>query len=163
VTRRAPGPALALLLLLTGCGGAAAGGEQAAPSTRPAVKETCPDVAWTPPPTVPLEQTHRELVPFSPTLLGVQTQWAGSGLTVETSAGGYVDDLTEPYDDLSPAGAMTIGDGVEAEVLRGHAEDAPLLFVLWREPSVEPPCDVHVLLVTGADPSVERELLGRLR
>jgi hypothetical protein len=81
---------------------------------------------------------------------------------VETSAGGYVDDLTEPYDDLSLPGTMTLAHGAEAEVLRGHAGETPLLFVLWREPSVEPPCDVHVVLIKGADPTVEAELLARL-
>jgi hypothetical protein len=152
------------LLCLAGCGGAAAGAdaEPAVRSTRPAAKETCPDVRWTPPPSLGIEQTHRELVPFSPTLLGVHAMWAGSGVTVETSAGGYVDDLTEPYDDLSSAGSMTLADGVEAEVLRGHAAEASLLVLLWRDPSVEAPCDVHAVLITGADPAVEKELVSRL-
>jgi hypothetical protein len=152
------------LLLMAGCGGSAAGADAdpAARSTRPAVKETCPDVAWTPPPSLRIEQTHRELVPFSPTLLGVHAMWAGDGVTVETSAGGYVDDLTEPYDDLGSAGSMTLAHGVEAEVLRGHAQEAPLLVLLWRDPSVQPPCDVHAVLITGADPVVEKDLLARL-
>jgi hypothetical protein len=160
-----PAVLTAAALVLAGCGGSAAGSgtEPAGPSTRPAAKETCPDVACSPPPSVSLTETHRELVPFSPTLLGVHTSWAGDGLTVEALAGGYVDELTEPYDDLGPAGAMSLAHGVEAEVLRGRAQAAvPVLFVLWREPSVEPPCDVHVLLITGADPSVEGELLARL-
>ena len=153
--------AVVALLFLAGCGGSAAGAGSA-PTTRPAAKETCPDVAWTPPPSLRIEQTHRELVPFTPTLLGVHAMWAGDGVTVETSAGGYVDDLTEPYDDLSSAGSMTLAHGAEAEVLRGHAQEAPLLVLLWREPQVEPPCDVHAVLITGADPTVERELLARL-
>ena len=161
--RPAAAAAVVVLLCLAGCGGSAAGADSAAPTTRPAAKETCPDVAWTPPPSLGIEQTHRELVPFSPTLLGVHALWAGSGVTVETSAGGYVDDLTEPYDDLSSAGSMALADGAEAEVLRGHAQEAPLLVLLWREPGVEPPCDVHVLLITGATPAVEKELLARLR
>jgi hypothetical protein len=152
---------------LAGCGGPAAGSSdqpaRAQASTRPATKETCPDVSWTPPPSVPLVATGRELVPFSPRLLGVHTTWAGGGLTVETTAGGYVDDLTEPYDDLSSGDSLSLADGVEAEVLRGRFQEAPLLFVLWREPSADPPCDVHVLLVKGADPTVEAELLARLQ
>ncbi len=155
--------AVLALLFLAGCGGAAAGADSAAPTARPAAKETCPDVAWSPPPSLGIEQTHRELVPFSPTLLGVHAMWAGDGVTVETSAGGYVDDLTEPYDDLSPAGSMTLAHGAEAEVLRGHAQEAPLLVLLWREPSVKPPCDVHAVLITGADPAVEKQLLAPLR
>jgi hypothetical protein len=155
---------LAALLFLPGCGGSAAGAgaDAAARSTRPAAKETCPDVRWTPPPSLGIEQTHRELVPFTPSLLGVHAMWAGNGVTVETSAGGYVDDLTEPYDDLGSAGSMTLAHGAEAEVLRGHAQEAPLLVLLWREPSVEPPCDVHAVLITGANPAVEKDLLARL-
>ena len=154
--------AVAALLFVAGCGGSAAGADSAAPTTRPADKETCPDVRWTPPPSLGIEQTHRELVPFTPTLLGVHAMWVGNGVTVETSAGGYVDDLTEPYDDLGSAGSMTLADGAEAEVLRGHAQEAPLLVLLWREPGVEPPCDVHAVLITGAGPAVEEELLARL-
>jgi len=105
---------------------------------------------------------YRELVPFRPTLLGVHTTWAGDGVTVETSAGGYVDDLTEPCDNLGSGGSTTLAHGVEAEVLRGHAQEAPLLVLLWRDPSVEAPCDVHAVLITGADPAVEKELLARL-
>ena len=156
------GVAVLALVLLAGCGGSAAGADSVAPTTRPAAKETCPDIRWTPPPSLRIEQTHRELVPFSPTLLGVHAMWAGDGVTVETSAGGYVDDLTEPYDDLNSAGSMTLADGVEAEVLRGHAQEAPLLVLLWREPGVEPPCDVHAVLITGAHAAVEKELLARL-
>jgi hypothetical protein len=152
---------------LASCGGPATGTAdqpaRAHASTRPATKETCPDVSWSPPPSVPLVATGRELVPFSPRLLGVHTTWAGGGLTVETTAGGYVDDLTEPYDDLSSGDSLSLPHGVEAEVLRGRFQEAPLLFVLWREPSVQPPCDVHVLLVKGADPTVEAELLARLQ
>jgi hypothetical protein len=47
-------------------------------------------------------------------------------------------------------------------VLRGHAQEAPLLVLLWRDPSVEAPCDVHAVLITGADPAVEKELVSRL-
>jgi len=157
------GVAALALVLLAGCGGSAAGADLAAGSTRPAAKETCPDVRWTPPPSLRIEQTRRELVPFTPTLLGVHTMWAGDGVTAETSAGGYVDDLTEPYDDLNSAGSMTLAHGAAAEVLRGHAQEAPLLVLLWREPGVEPPCDVHAVLMTGADAALEQQLLARLK
>jgi hypothetical protein len=57
---------------------------------------------------------------------------------------------------------MTLAHGVDGEVLRGFFQESPLLVVLWRDPSVEPPCDVHVLLIKGADSAVEEELLARL-
>jgi len=158
-SRPAARPAVrAAALLITGtvsAAGCAAGGAQATPhgaaaSTRPAAKETCDDVVWEPPPELHVTRTSRELVGFSPTLLGVYTTWAGDGFTAETVAGGYVDDLTEAYDDLHVTGSLTLGPGVEAEVLHGQLLEAPVLAVIWRDPADEVPCDVHALVITGA-------------
>jgi hypothetical protein len=150
------------LLSTAGCG---LGIRPAAPAegvaTRPAEKETCPDVAWSPP--LPdVVPTERELVGFSPTLLGVHTTWAGDGFTAETVAGGYVDDLTEAYDDLHLTSTLSLADGIEAEVLRGRLLENPVLVVVWRDPALDVPCDVHALLVTGADADLEEALLRGL-
>jgi hypothetical protein len=133
-----------------------------APSTRPATKTTCPDVAWIPPASVHLEQSSRELVPFSPTLLGVHATWLGDGITVETVSGGYVDDLTEAYDNLHVTGTLPLRSDPGAEILRGTLQDSPVLLVLWRDRSQSVPCDVHVFLVQGADAATEEVLLGGL-
>jgi hypothetical protein len=155
------------LLATSGCGGSpVAGADPAGPgsSLRPAAKETCRDVAWSPPPSLHVVQTSRELVGFSPTLLGVQTTWAGNGFTAETVAGGYVDDLTEAYDDLHVVGTLPLDRGVEAEVLHGRLLDDQVLVAVWRDPTEDVPCDVHALLVRGADVHVhEEELLEGLR
>lgn len=161
--------AVALLLTLTavGCSGSSADGSAAvdrpAANSRPAVKETCPDVAWQPPASVRVEQGARELVPFGPTLLGVDSTWRGNGFIVQTVAGGYVDDLTEPYDDLQPSGTIAVSGDPAAEVMRGTFQGRPVLMVLWRDLAQAVPCDVHVFLVQDADPVTEDILLGGLR
>ena len=156
---------VALALVVSGCSGssaAAPAGASAAASTRPAMKQTCPDVAWVPPSSVPLEHASRELVPFAPTLLGVRSTWRGNGFTVETVSGGYVDDLTEPYDNLQPTGTLSLHGDPHAEVLHGSLQGSPVLFVLWRDHTQAVPCDVHAFLVQGADLPTEGVLLTGL-
>ncbi|TFV74840.1 hypothetical protein E4P39_11250 [Blastococcus sp. CT_GayMR19] len=108
-------------------------------------------------------QTSRELVGFSPTVLGVESTWAGDGFTAVTVAGGYVDDLTETYDDLHVTSSRVLDNGAEAEILQGQLLDEPVLVVVWRDPGVDVPCDVHALVVTGADAALEEELLRGLQ
>jgi hypothetical protein len=136
---------------------------RAAATTRPATKATCPDVLWDPPSSLQLEQTSRELVPWSPTLVGVDTTWRGDGFTVETVSGGYMDELTEPYDDLQQTGTRTLQGDPEAAVLRGSFQASPVLLVLWRDSSQKVPCDVHAFLIQGADAADEDLLLQGLR
>jgi hypothetical protein len=161
--RRSVVLAASSLLWTAGCGLPTTGAAEATASTRPAAKETCPDVVWNPPPSVPLVPSSRELVPFSPTLLGVSTTWAGDGFEVETTSGGYVDELTEAYDDLHVTASLSVAPDVEAEVLRGTFHDVPMLLVVWRDPAAEPPCDVRIFMITGADPATEAELLSGLQ
>ena len=160
-----PGGALTALLLIvtSACGSSQPVHERTAAATRPAAKVTCPDVHWIPPPEPAVEQSSRELVGFSPTLLGVHTTWTGAGITVETVAGGYVDDLTEPYDDLTVTGQMTVAGGIDADVMRGTLRGNPVLTVVWRDPAEPVPCDVHALLVVGANPVEEAAVLAGLR
>jgi hypothetical protein len=110
-----------------------------------------------------MEQVSRELVGFGPTLLGVETTWAGDGVRVETVAGGYVDDLTEAYDDLRPAGVVALPGGAEAEILRGSLLGDPVVVAVWRDPALEVPCDVRALVITGAERRVATALLDGLR
>lgn len=153
----------ALAVAISGCGGSADGGTaRAAASTRPAAKRTCPDVTWAVPASMGLERASRELVPFGPTLLGVQSTWRGHGFTVETVSGGYVDDLTEPYDNLAPTGTLSLHGDPHAEVMHGSLQGSPVLVVLWRDRSEAVPCDVHAFLVQGADHPTEELLLEGL-
>jgi hypothetical protein len=127
------------------------------------MKSTCPDVLWDPPPSLWLERTSRDLVPFSPTLLGVDATWRGDGFTVETVSGGYVDELTEPYDDLRQTDTRSLHGDPEAQILHGSFQASPVLMVLWRDSSQAVPCDVHAFLVEGADARDENLLLQGLR
>lgn len=158
---------LLLVVTTTGCGSRPAdqgvAGALAAASTRPAAKETCADVVWQPPRSLVLEQRSRELVPFTPTLLGVQSTWEGDGFSVETVAGGYVDDVTEPYDNLVPTGTLALRGDPEASILHGSLQSRPVLLVLWRDGSQPAPCDVHAFLVEGADAATESVLVEGLR
>jgi len=108
-------------------------------------------------------RSRRELVGVGPTLLGVQSTWTGNDVTVETVAGGYVDDLTESYDDLRTVGTRDLSGGSTAEVLAGQLLGESVLVVAWRDASQEVPCDVHALVITGADVAVQTELLRGLR
>ena len=159
---RAAAAVATLLSGAAGCGFAAESAQPAAASARPAAKDSCSQVGWEPHPELGLEQTSRELVGFSPTLLGVESRWAGPGITVQTVAGGYVDDLTEPFDDLTVTGHLQLAGGIEAEVLRGSLQETPVLAVLWRDPSQDVPCDVHALLAVGAEGAREDQVLGGL-
>lgn len=157
---------IGVLLSATGCGNEAssiADAASPAASTRPATKDTCPDVVWEPAPSLGVVPTSRELVGFSPTLLGVHTSWAGHGFTAETVAGGYADDLTEPYDDLRVTGHRTLEGGVQAEVSRGEFLDDPVLIVIWRDANQDAPCDLHALLVRAVDAATEEQALAGLR
>jgi hypothetical protein len=151
---------------VSGCGNlvdARAPSPPAAAATRPATKSTCPDIAWQPPPSLALEQSARELVPFGPTLLGVEATWTGVGFTVQTVAGGYVDDLTEAYDNLRTTGTIPLRADPAAEIMHGTLRGSPVALVLWRDTSQPVPCDVHVFLVQGADPATEALLITGLR
>jgi hypothetical protein len=153
----------ALLVVTAGCAVWTEPTHIPSAATRPATKDTCPDVRWDPPPALGIEQTRRELVGFAPTVLGVETTWAGGGISVQTVAGGYVDDITEPFDDLTVVGHRSLSGGIEAEVLRGSLQEMPVLVVVWRDPSVQVPCDVHALVAVGADGAREAEVLAGLR
>lgn len=136
--------------------------DKATAASRPVAKHTCSDVVWEPPASLGVVQTGRELVGFGPALLGLHTSWRGDGFTAETVAGGYEDDLTEAYDDLQVTDTLPLRPGIQAEVQQGRLLDDRVLAVVWRDPAEEVPCDVHALLVTGADPGQEAALLRGL-
>lgn len=131
---------------------------------RQATKMTCPDVQLTLPASLHLVPTSRALVPFSPVLLGVEATFSGrGGLFVETLSGGYVDDITEPYDDLHVTGHRSVAGDPSAEVMRGSLQGSPVDLVLWRERKVNRPCDVHALMVQNANAADADMLVRSLR
>ena len=155
--RRAVGVSV-MAVLCTACGQTTLSSRDAAHSPsirraviRPALKATCADVRMRWPRALHVAMTNRVLVPFSGVLLGVETKYRGdNGIFVETRSGGYVDDITEPYDDLRVIQHQAVGTDPSAEVMRGLYKGDPVTLVMWRESLVAKPCDVHVLLVGGA-------------
>lgn len=162
----------AMTIALAGCGQdteQTSVGTHVAPAptrTRPAAKLTCPDVVWSPPAALHIVPTERRLVPFNATVLGIDTSFTGAhGITAEAVSGGYVDDLTEPYDDLTVTGHIALHGSQDssAEVMHGSLQGIPVDVVMWRESTVSKPCDVHGLFIKGADAATARLLMGALR
>jgi hypothetical protein len=125
-------------------------------SSRPAAKSTCPQAVVTQPP-AGMEVSERELLPFSSTQLGMNTvisdtadaaEPSARSRTIEVVSGGYVDELTESYDDLRPAGTISV-TGQPVTLLAGSLLNATVKVVIWRQPGVVPPCDVHAVLATN--------------
>jgi hypothetical protein len=125
-------------------------------SKRPAAKSTCPQAVVTQPP-AGMEVSERELVPFSSTQLGMNTVISDTAAAAEPSAryrtievvsGGYVDELTESYDNLRPVETISV-TGQRVSLLAGSLLHSTVQIVIWRQPGVVPPCDVHAVLATN--------------
>ena len=145
--------ALAAVAVLGACG--SLGVDQAAPTppTRPAAKSTCPEATLT----SEMEPIDRVLVPYSDTLLGVETVWGTEDKRIRLVSGGYLDDVLEAYDDLEESGRTELRDS-EATLLRSSLMDVPVRVAVWRE-DVEAPCDTHALIAIGlSDEEFDRQL-----
>ena len=122
-------------------------------SRRPSAKSTCPEAIVTRPPSG-MAVSDRQLVPFSSTQLGVNTVISdptGTGeppsgsRMIEVDSGGYVSELAESYDDLRPIETISV-TGQPESLLAGGLLTATVKLVIWRQPGVAPPCDVHAVL-----------------
>jgi hypothetical protein len=125
-------------------------------SSRPAAKNTCARAIVTKVPSG-MEVSERELVPFSSTQLGVNTVFSDTtgaaepssrSRRIEVVSGGYVDELTESYDDLRPIETVSV-TGQPVTLLAGSLLSSTVNVVIWRQPGVAPPCDVHAVLATN--------------
>jgi hypothetical protein len=99
--------------------------------------------------------SDRELVPFSATQLGVQTvisevspRSAARSRRIEVISGGYLDDLTEDYDDLQIVGKRQIGKQ-RATLMTGKLLRNFVKFAVWQEDGAATPCDVHAVVGTN--------------
>jgi hypothetical protein len=104
-----------------------------------------------------MDVSERKLVPFSSTQLGVNTVISDASGTAEPSSpsrmievvsGGYVDELTESYDDLRPVGSVSV-TGQPVSLLASRFLTSTVKVAIWRQPGVAPPCDVHAVLATN--------------
>jgi hypothetical protein len=148
-----------LLVLLAGLGLARLNSEHrtarhvsqaVAPTTqRTAGKAVCPSLTLS---ALPPGITYRDrtLVPFSPSVLGVDAIWANSASTrsIEMLDGGYVDDITEPYDGLHPAAAVMV-QGKSVTVLTTVFLKRQVFLGYWRQQEVAAPCNVHAIVTLG--------------
>lgn len=125
-------------------------------SGRSAAKNTCAQAIVTKVPSG-MELSERELVPFSSTQLGVNSVFSDITGAAEPSArsrrievvsGGYVDELTESYDDLRPTETVSV-TGQPVTLLAGSFLSSTVNVVIWRQRGVAPPCDVHAVLATN--------------
>jgi hypothetical protein len=101
--------------------------------------------------------SERKLVPFSSTQLGVNTvisdateaaRASSRSRMIEVVSGGYVDELTESYDNLRLAGTVSV-TGQPVDLLTGSFLTSTVKVAIWRQPGVAPPCDVHAVLATN--------------
>jgi hypothetical protein len=136
-------------------------------SQRPAAKSMCPQAIVTQPPSG-MELSDRELVPFSSTRLGVNTVFSDTieaaqppsrSRMIEVVSGGYVDELTESYDDLRPERTVSVA-GQPVSLLAGSLLTSTVTVVIWRQPGIAPPCDVHAILATNLS---KRQFMAVLR
>ena len=106
----------------------------------------------------------RQLVPFSATVVGVTATWADASAarSIEVLNGGYVDDITEPYDGLVPAQGGTV-KGATATVLTTVFLKRRVYVGYWRDLTVAKPCDVHALTTLGLTGSEFYAVLRSLR
>jgi hypothetical protein len=139
-------------------------------SRRPAAKSTCPQAVVTQPP-AGMEVSERELVPFSSTQLGMNTvisetddaaEPSPRSRTIEVVSGGYVDELTESYDNLRPVGTISV-TGQPVSLLAGSLLNSTVQLVIWRQPGVAPPCDVHAVLTTNLSKQRFKEVVESVR
>ena len=114
-------------------------------------KKTCPQAVVLRPP-AGMHVSDRELVPFSATQLGVHTEISEASprstarpRQIEVISGGYLDDLTEDYDDLQIVGKRQVGKQ-RATVLTGRFLRNLVKVALWREDGATTPCDVHAVV-----------------
>ena len=117
--------------------------------TRPAAKSSCPE-AWMRSLPAALHPSDRALVPLSRTLLSVQASWSdrtgAQRLTIVS--GGYLDDLTEPYDNLRPDESTRVA-GITATVLTTDFLHRRVWVAVWRQPGIRQPCDVRAVIAHG--------------
>lgn len=106
----------------------------------------------------------RILVPYSDKVLGVDQKWADAPghRFVEVLSGGYIDDITEPYDGLHPTASATL-HGARITVLTTNFLNRRVYLGYWVYPGVAVPCDIHALVTEGLPRHDFDAMLGSLR
>lgn len=124
---------------------------------RPVDKRVCAEAS----PESGLEALDRELVPYGPDVLGIESTWGDGSNRLTIYSGGYFDDIFEAYDDLEPVGAAEVR-GEEATVYEASFLGDPVWAATWREDG-DIPCDAHAVISIGMDEAAFRRHLGSVR
>lgn len=145
--------ALVLGMMICSCSGSQPDIDGISTATRPAYKQTCAEATLV----SDLDALDRRLVPYGPTLLGVDAVWGDDERRFRVISGGYLDDVFEAYDELEEIGRTEIR-GSEATLLASSLLGEPVRAAVWYEKE-ETPCDVHAVIATGLDDEeFERQL-----
>lgn len=103
-----------------------------------------------------LELVDRVLVPYSRQILGVEATYEDDlGRRLNVVSGGYLDDITETYDDLQPAGTTELADAT-ADVLEGSFLGTPITVAYLI--GADPPCSTLAVVAIGFSPEEFVEL-----
>lgn len=135
-------------VVLVGLGLAGCSTAQQTPVANPltAAKTTCDELVIVDEP-LGISLVDRVLVPYSRTILGVEATYEDDqGRTLTVVSGGYLDDITETYDELEPAGRIKLGDS-NADLLEGLHLGVPIA-VAYRLGS-SPPCSTLAAVAIG--------------
>jgi len=118
-----------------------------------ASKTTCHQALLSEPPNG-MVLTDRTLVPYSSMLLGVEATFSDEtgARTIQVLSGGYMDELTESYDDLRVTAQATV-DGRAATVLSGSLLTLDVQLASWRNVDATPPCDMYAAIATNVTPT----------
>lgn len=148
-----------LTMLLIGL--ASCGTQEGSQPTVPADKATCEEIV----PTVlvrDIELTDRALVPLSRTLLGVEAEYEGTEGIINVVSGGFLDDQIEAYDDLLPVDDISVLGGHRAELQSGTFFGEPVLLATWKDPALDPLCQLRAVVTVGLDLAEFRTILAGL-
>jgi hypothetical protein len=100
-----------------------------------------------------LEETDRDLVPFSPTVLGSDHLFGDDQRGLRLVVGGYLDDVLEPYDELQVIRSLPLGDDRTLDHLVGTLLTPEDVWVAtWSESGTGPaPCPTRALIAWGLE------------
>jgi hypothetical protein len=110
-------------------------------------RTTCPTPQLTAIPS-DLEETDRDLVPFSPTVLGSDHTYGDDQRGLRLVVGGYLDDVLEPYDELQVVRSLPLRADRSLDHLAGTLLTPGDVWVAtWVEPGAGPaPCPTRALI-----------------
>jgi len=147
---------LAVSTLLTlSIGACAATQEPPVATPLTAGKTTCDELVL-PNDVLGLEIVDRVLVPYSREILGVEATYEDNlGRRLTAVSGGYLDDITETYDNLQPAGTTELADAT-ADVLEGSFLGTPITVVYLI--GSDPPCSTLAVVAIGFSPEEFAEI-----